>query len=287
MLPVLAAFAAAVPMFDSPLDQASGLRRLFRPRGLRLLPLVSDPRPDVSAVFALNLAAALAHTGSRPIVIDAHRDGVPALVGLGRGRDLQDLLDGRCRVGEAVRRTVDGIAVLPARRGAAAMAGQPALLEAVFSAIGAVQEGYDVGLFHAPAALLGAVLPGHAADITLLCGPYEDDLTSTYSWLKAMARDHGLARFRVVIDAQDGESEFDATLRHRRLAEVAARFLEVDVAYGGSVVRGPQLIDALRQRASIFALAADGSCARAFERIANGAQEWRLTTFEQAGRRIH
>jgi len=274
-------------MFESPLDQASGLRRLFRPHGLRLLPLVSDPRPDVSAVFALNFAAALARGGSRPIVVDAHREGVPALVGRGRGLDLQDLLDGRCRAGEVLRSSVDGVAVLPARRGSASLAGQPALLEAVFSAIGALDEGYDVGLFHAPAAILGAALPGHGEDIALLCGSHEDDLTSTYGWLKAMAREHRLSRFRVVFDAQDGESEFDLTLRHRRLSEVAARFLEVEVAYGGSVCRDPALEDALRMRSSIFSLAADGTCARAFERLANGAQSWRLAAFEPAQRRVH
>ncbi len=279
--------AAAAPMFESRLDQASGLRRLFRPRGLRLLPLVSDPRPAVSSVFALNLAAALARGGSRPIVIDAHREGVPALVGLERRRELQDLLEGRCHVGEVLRGSVDGVAVLRARRGAASMIGQPELQAAVFSAIGAFQDGYDVALFHAPAALLGAVMPGHGADTTVLCGPHEDDLTSTYGWLKAMVRDHGLSRFRVVFDTVDGESEFDATARHRRLADVAARFLEVEVAYGGTVCHEPELEEAVRLRASVFALAADGPCARAFERIATGAQAWRLPAFEPAERRIH
>lgn len=274
-------------MFESRLDQASGLRRLFRPRGLRLLPLVSDPRPNVSTVFALNLAAALARSGARPIVIDAHRDGVPALVGVACKRELQDLLEGRCRVGEVLCNSVDGVAVLPARRGMASLVGQPALQEAVFSAIGGFEGGYDVGVFHAPAALLGTMLPGYGADTTLLCGPHEDDLTSTYGWLKAMVREHGLSRFRVVFDSGDGETEFDTTARHRRLAEVAARFLEAQVAYGGTLCREPELEEAVRLRASIFALSADGACARAFERIAHGAHEWHLPAFEPAERRIH
>jgi hypothetical protein len=102
-----------------------------------------------------------------------------------------------------------------------------------------------------------------------------------------MVRDHGLSRFRVVFDTVDGESEFDATARHRRLADVAARFLEVEVAYGGTVCHEPELEEAVRLRASVFALAADGPCARAFERIATGAQAWRLPAFEPAERRIH
>ncbi len=273
--------------FDARLDQASGLRRLFRPRGLRLLPVVSDPRPALSAVFALNLAAALRRAGARPIVIDAHRDGVPALAGLDVRRDLRDLLEGTCRVDQVLRTSPEGLAVLPARHGAGAMVSQPGMAEAVFSAIASFQEGYDVGLFHAPATLLGRLLPERGVEFTLLCGLQDDDLTATYAWLKMMVRDFGLTRFRVVFDAGDAESELEVVVSHRRLARAAARFLEAEVAFGGSVWRDADLEEALRVRTSVFALAAEGSSARAFERVAARAQEWRLPAFAPAERSIH
>jgi flagellar biosynthesis protein FlhG len=276
-----------VRTFDSRHDQASGLRRLFRPRGLRLLPVVSDPRPGLSSVFAFNLAAALRRGGARPIVIDAHRDGVPALAGLDARRDLRDLLEGSCSVDQVLRTSREGLTILPARHGAGALVAHPGMAEAVFSAIASFRDGYDVALFHAPAALLGRLLPERGVDFTFLCGLQDEDLTATYAWLKMMVRDFGLTRFRVVFDAGESESELEVVGRHRRLAQAAARFLEAEVAFGGSVWRDPDLEEALRARASVFALTADASSARAFERIATLAQDWRLPAFAPAERTIH
>ena len=93
-------------MFEAALDQASGLRWLFRPRAMRLLPVMADPRPADSATFSLNLAAALARGGWNPLVIDAHRQGVAALLGLELRHDLDDLIEGRCRFAQALRRAI-------------------------------------------------------------------------------------------------------------------------------------------------------------------------------------
>jgi MinD-like ATPase involved in chromosome partitioning or flagellar assembly len=276
-----------VRTFDASLDQASGLRRLFRPRALRLLPVVSDPRPGLSSVFALNLAAALRRAGARPIVIDAHREGVPALAGLDVRRDLRDLLEGTCRVDQVLRTSPEGLAVLPARHAAGALLAQPGMVDAVFSAIASIRDGYDVALFHAPATLLGRLLPERGVDFTVLCGLHEEDLTATYAWLKMMVRDFGLTRFRVVFDAGDAESEVAVVDMHRRLARAAARFLEAEVGFGGAVWRDPEVEEALRVRASVFAVDAEGPSARAFERIAACAHEWRLPAFAPAERTIH
>ena len=47
------------------------------------------------------------------------------------------------------------------------------------------------------------------------------------------------------------------------------------------------LDEAVRERTSIFAVAARGPAARAFERIASAAHEWRLPAFTPDRRTIH
>ena len=177
--------------------------------------------------------------------------------------------------------------MLPARHAAGALLAQPGMVDAVFSAIASIRDGYDVALFHAPATLLGRLLPERGVDFTVLCGLHEEDLTATYAWLKMMVRDFGLTRFRVVFDAGDAESEVAVVDMHRRLARAAARFLEAEVGFGGAVWRDPEVEEALRVRASVFAVDAEGPSARAFERIAACAHEWRLPAFAPAERTIH
>ncbi len=272
-------------MFEAALEQASGLRRLFRQRTMRLLPVIADPRPADSASFALNLAAALGRAGWNPIVIDAHRQGVASLLGLELRHDLEDLIEGRCRFAQALRRGRDGVPVLAAQRGFDALARDPRAAEAVFSAVASLEGAYDVALVHAPAASLGALLQAQDVETTLLCGPDEADLTETYARLKSMVNDYRMSQFRVIFDGFD--SQADVAACHRRLAAVAARFLDAAVSFGGSVARDADLDEAVRERTSVFAIAARGPAARAFERIASAAHEWRLPAFTPDRRTIH
>lgn len=272
-------------MFEPGLDQASGLRRLFKPRTMRVLPVVADPRPADSASFALNLATALSRNGWNPIVIDAHRQGVTALLGLESRYELSDLIEGRCSFVQAVRRGGDGVAVLSAQRGLGMLVSDPEAAEAVFSALASLKGGFDVALVHAPASMLGALLRSQDVETALLCGPEDHDLTETYARLKGLVNDFRMSRFRVVFDGF--QSQADVADRHRRLASVASRFLDAAVSFGGAVGRGADLDEAKRERTSVFSVAAQGPAAQAFERIASAAHEWRLAAFTPDRRSIH
>jgi flagellar biosynthesis protein FlhG len=272
-------------MFESTLDQASGLRRLFNPRRLRLLPVVADTRPGGSAVFALNLAVALSRVGSRPVVIDAHRAGVSALVGLEPRFELDDLIEGRCRAAQVLCRSAEGVPVLPASRGLGPLCSDPLAADAVFSAVASLREGYDVAVFHASGALLGSLMPSRTTETALLCGPAEADLALTYAWLKALVRTFSLTRFRVFFDGVGSERQ--AQELHRRLSEVSARYLDAAVMFGGAVGGDPGLDLAVRSRASVFSMAAQGPAARAFEGIAGTAREWLLPAFTPSAHAVH
>ncbi len=272
-------------MLDAGLDQASGLRRLFARRMLRVLPVATDPLEPDSSQFVVNLAAALSRTGWNPIVIDGLRDGVAAQLGMDLPLELADLLEGHRSFASVAQHSTEGFCVLPAPRGLSQLARDPAAAEAVFGAIASLEESFDIALVSATGPTLGALLGRREAETALRCGPDDDDLTATYARLKSLVTAHGLSRFRVVFDHAATPAEI--AHRHRRLAGAARRFLAAAVEYGGSIAPGDDQRLAARARASVFAVAAQGSAARAFERIASAARDWQLSAYEAAGAAIH
>ncbi|HPA90794.1 MAG TPA: hypothetical protein PK072_16100 [Quisquiliibacterium sp.] len=272
-------------MLDGGLDQASGLRRLFSRRALRVLPVVSE-RDDAGATrFVTNLAAALARMGLQTIVVDGRRDGVAGLLGLRATLDLADLLTADLRVERVVLDCPQGFSVLPAAHGLPMLGADPAAADAVFSALAALGRGFEVALVHADGATLGPLLGRADAETTLVCGPEDEDLTTVYARLKALVTGHGLSRFRVVFDRAD--SPIAAASRHRRLASVAHRYLSACVEYGGLVLPDEAGAAGGRTRTEGFTVAAGGRAARSFERIASAAREWHLPAFDRAGPTIH
>lgn len=272
-------------MFEPGVDQAAGLRRLFGARSMRLLPIVADDRPTGTAAFAVSLAAALTRQGHRPLVVDAHRQGVIFRFGLEAPQELRDLMAGRCSFAQALRCTGDGVSVLAAQIGLSGLADDPVAGEAVFSALASLKGAYDVTLLHAPADILGPLLQTLDVETALLCGPDECDLTDTYARLKSMVNDSHLSQFRAVFHGVS--SHADVAGRHRRLADAASRFLGAEVAFGGTLGLGADLATAARERTSVFGLAAQGQTARAFERIASASRDWRLAAYAPDRRTIH
>lgn len=272
-------------MLDGGRDQAFGLRRLFPRRSLRVLAVASDGAQPSANAFVVNLAAALARMAWRPIVIDGQHDGVAATLGVTPRLELADLMSGRRAFASVALRSPEGYSVLPAARGLLDVVDDPDAAEAMFSAIAAIVDGYDIAVLHAPAPVLGALLAHRPAETAILCGPGDEDLTAAYANVKALVNGHGLSRFRVLFDRAPAAEL--TRQRHRRLADAARRFLAAAVEFGGAIAPERELETARRARASVFSVAAQGRAARAFERIASAAREWQLPAYDAAGPTIH
>ena len=241
-------------MFDPSQDQAAGLRRLFKQPVSRLLPVLGAG-PDGRARGVVDgLAAAFARGGSRILVVDGHRAGGPvasaepeALAQEGRGRGRQG----------GVRRLA-----LPAS--IADRAEDPAAAGASFQELLGRHHGFDLTLLDAPEEIVGALLSQRGAEALVICGPDREDLTGAYARVKRLARSHGLTRFRVLFtEMRDPGLAFR---RHRMLSCVAARYLAVEIGYGGALSlpkAGP-------------ASPADAPPAHAFAPIVANARHWQL-----------
>lgn len=272
-------------MLDGGLDQASGLRTLFAPRGLRVLAVADCPGAPGAPAFVVNLATAMARIGLNPVIIDGHGDGVSGMLGLRGRHELADLLEADRRFETVAVRSREGFSVLPAERGLARIAADPEAVDATFSAIATVGNGFDVALVSAPDETIGALMARTGDETAVLCGPGDAGLTAAYGRIKSLVHGHGLTRFRVVFGGSEPAAAI--AMRHQRLATVADRYLAAAVEYGGAFDDVETIGRARRMRGSVFAMADQGRVARAFERIASAAREWQLPAFEPAGATIH
>ncbi len=189
-------------MLEAGNDQASGLRRSLPRRGGAVLPVAgAGEHPEC----VLRLAQAFADGGSRTLVVS----DFDALVdGLARGRP-------RARLA-ALHSTDTG----PGMQRLASLASRNDVV------LVAVDDGRIA---------CGLALP--ASEALVLSGADTESLATAYTRIKALV---GLGSIRDVCTVFGrGSGGAPARLGHARLAQTAARFLGVDLAFGGAAPDGP------------------------------------------------
>lgn len=209
---------------QAPLDQASGLRRLFGPARRCLLPVVANPfLPDVQAVLEL-LSAALAAQGRQVLVVDA----------AGTAPLPQEIT--RLDLAAGVERLHGRVSYLAARglplayvdtRGCAA-----AFVDAAFDAAPAS----DVVLLHADPTDLARMLGQRAARPLLLGSEGIESIKQTYAGCKLLVQRCALMTFDLLLAARPAQVRVDAIVE--RLCSCADTFL-------GAVVQDFAVVDPL------------------------------------------
>jgi flagellar biosynthesis protein FlhG len=244
------------------MDQAAGLRRLLARPAVRVLPLASVLAPQAQALLAVQLAAALARRGARPVLLDASGGEVAAALGLRARHDLLELLEGERQFGEVALAGPEGVRVVCGARGIAALehADETGWRE-LFAAFGALREPADFVLLNlAPGGLQAARrATGGAHEVVLALGTQAREVTGAYALVKAALRLHGQRRFRLLFT---GTVPLQAQPLAARMRVAARRFLDVELGYGGA-------LPAPFAASDLLSLA--GSCL-----------DWRLPEFAQA-----
>lgn len=196
-------------MFDPARDQAAGLRRLFGPQPMNLLPLgcTMGDASDRAGVEAM--ASALVRAGRRPLLVD--------LLGVGpvpRERSFA---------------RIDADALLPDGAGTRDFT-------RFFESLGRRTTNgagtFDVALVAADPLRLADLTAGVAERIVLVARTRGEGLARTYSQIKAMHLAHGFRAYCAVF--LDAHSRAAALASHRRLADTAARFLGAAIEFGGT-----------------------------------------------------
>ncbi len=213
-------------VFELGRDQASGLRGLFAPAPLSLLPLGCATGDACDRRGAMALARALQRAGRRPLLIDL-LDGEPPARG--------DEHDARALSNEGGTDVVRIAGCRLLAHGADAD-------DLVALSLSLYQRGLrcglacDVVLVAAEPLRLADLAAGLTGRLVLLARADAASLAQVYAQIKAVGLAYDLSHH--VVAYQAAVSADSARLAHRRLAGTAARFLDTQLDFGGSIAPG-------------------------------------------------
>jgi flagellar biosynthesis protein FlhG len=241
-------------------DQAARLRRLKLVRGgapaaglappaRALWVTVTSGKGGVGkSAIAANLALALAELNRRTLLVDADLALANAdlLLGLSPERRIDDVLLGECALGEILVEAAPGLVLLPASSGVQRLAAlDDAARRRFLWELQREVERHDVIVADTASGLAPTVTAlAAAADLSLVVTtPEPTALTDAYALVKILARERP-ETVALVVNRAAGGPEADATAR--RLRQVAARFLGLDLPVFGRVPEDPALERSVR-----------------------------------------
>lgn len=245
--------------------------RLSRELKAPALAVVSGKGGVGKSHVALSLGMAFADQGRRVLLVDGDLGlaNLHILCGLHPERDLGDVLEGRCEPEDALLRVEEGLDLLPAASGVAAMANVPrSEIERLGAALAGLQSGYDLVLVDTGAGIgdttMNMLL---ASDRALLVStPEPTAQADAYALLKvARARREDLPLGLCVNLASDAAQ---ASAVASRLGQVAGRFLGRGLPFDGWIPRQNGLENYLIRREPVFRADPQGAFAVAVRTLA-------------------
>ena len=215
-------------------DQAAGLRRLFAPRGARVLLVAWEAWPQ-RGWLAINLAAALSRAGEQVVLLDAERESVALLWGARSRYDLAHVIHGDRRLSQVLV-SGPGASVIAPMRKAAAQLGRKgeAAQSALAGALGSSIEDGAVLLVPLSPRSLASPLWRFAGGEQLVCaGTGSAAITAAYGAIKSSLAQQASVRLALAADGPGAGGEVSERFAH--LAGVTRQFLGASIRFGGSL----------------------------------------------------
>jgi flagellar biosynthesis protein FlhG len=254
-------------------DQAEGLRRILAACRTRTVAVVAGTRGAGATSCIVNLAHALTRSGKRVLIVDENHSSsnVAATLGLQARFDLKQVIEGYCRLSDALLHGAEGIMVLPASRAAVALPKLDVLMEQrAVKCFAELERSADIVLVDVrndaeePSAFANA-----AQEVIVVVSPGPSSITGGYSAVKRMSQS-GRKRFHILVNrSEDG----DADLVYRNMAQAANTHLDVALDLMGAIPQDPAVSAAACRYAPAFA-APLADATRRFSEPASAMLRW-------------
>ena len=226
---------------------------------------------------AVNLATSLAQGGRSVLLLDGDLGlaSVDVLLGLTPSGTLEQVLNGTVKLEEIIKRTAEGVSVIPAASGVARMARLKASEHAaIVRSFATLPGSYDT--------LIVDTAPGLGESVLAFCQAAQQQLivlrnepaslTDAYALIKILSRERQLKNFRVLVNM--ARSGTEAHNLFKRLQRVTDRYLEVALEYAGDIPDDNDVGKSVRAQRSVLAAFPGSAAARAYRRLAQDVQKW-------------
>jgi len=266
-------------------DQADTLRRLAGRskveaappdllqvrEGLRVISVTSGKGGVGKSSVVVNLAASLAASGQRVLIIDSNPGMGDICLRLGKEAPyrLSQVLNGEIPMEETVVDVGGGISVLPAGMDMQQYTSlSPRERLSLLQGMLRLEDGYDYFLIDTGAGISANVtsFAAMAREIMLVVTPEPTSITDAYALVKTLSgRDSGL-KFRLLVnmcrDAEEGATLFS------KLSAITGRFLQISMDHAGSILHDDLLVESVRRRGALCRLYPDAKGSLGFRILA-------------------
>jgi len=269
-------------MSDNANDQAAGLRRMNRPRPVRVLAVASGKGGVGKTNVSVNLAVSLAHMGRKVLVFDADLGlaNVDVMLGLHPQYNLSHVLSGERSLEEILVEGPAGVRIIPASSGIQRMAElSPAEHAGMIRAFSELSSEVDVLLVDTAAGISDSVVSFSKAaqEVIVVVCDEPASITDAYALIKLLNKEHNVRRFRVLANMahspQEGRELF------AKIVRVTDRFLDdVVLDFMGSVPYDEYLRKAVQKQRPVVEAYPRSKAAQAFTSLAKKADSWPMPT---------
>jgi flagellar biosynthesis protein FlhG len=226
---------------------------------------------------AINLATALTQAGQRVMLLDGDLGlaNVDVLLGLAPRYTLAHVLSGERTLEEIIVETAAGLRVAPAASGVARMANLgPAEHLGLVRAFSGLGSQLDTLIVDTSAGIADGVLrfSQAAQHVLLVLRDEPASITDAYALIKVLSREHGVQRFRVLVNMTRENSQGPAVFE--RLQRVTQRYLEVALEYVGEIPDDTWLGRAIREQRPVIEAYPSSRASLAFKKLARLTDTW-------------
>ncbi len=264
-------------MSDVTADQASGLRRMVKPRPIRVIAVTGGKGGVGKTNVSINLAVALSEMGKRVMILDADLGlaNIDIALGLHPEYDLSHVLRGERSLSDVTLDGPAGIRVVPASSGIQKMAElSPAEHAGLINAFSDISNDLDVLVVDTAAGISDTVVSFSRAaqELVVVVCDEPASITDAYALIKLLNREYGVNRFRILSNmvrtTQEGRELYN------KLFRVTDRYLDAMLNYMGSIPYDESLKKAVKSQKPVVQAYPRSPASQAFKNLAKKADNW-------------